>query len=152
MASDRHAAFIPWATTYMGFSPNTQEERHLKMATMAFDDVYLPVGADHLSNIRAQMADDLVIQLKLVEGAWHSIESIHPNLAGKQLATECFTPTTIDDTTIRVGRGRKSSEAQSTPNWRRIWVFLAMKSVCELRELRQLREEDGKLESAWSRT
>ena len=27
MASDRHAAFIPWATMYMGFSPNTQEER-----------------------------------------------------------------------------------------------------------------------------
>jgi hypothetical protein len=92
MASDRHAAFIPWATMYMGFSPNTQEERHLKMATMAFDDVYLPVGADHLSNIRAQMADDLNVQLKPMEGAWHSVESIHPNLAGKQLATECFTP------------------------------------------------------------
>ena len=27
MASDRHSAFIPWATMYMGFSPNTQEER-----------------------------------------------------------------------------------------------------------------------------
>jgi hypothetical protein len=76
----------------MGFSPNTQEERHLKMATMAFDDVYLPVGADHLSNIRAQMDGDLNVQLKRVEGAWHSIESINPHLGGKQLATECFTP------------------------------------------------------------
>jgi len=92
MASDRHSAFIPWATMYMGFSPNTQEERHLKMATMAFDDVFLPVDAVPLSRILAEMACDLNLQLKRVEGAWHSVESIHRNLAGKQLATECFTP------------------------------------------------------------
>lgn len=76
----------------MAFDAGAPEERHLKMATLLFDRVYLPVGAQRLNRVCALVAGDLHISVKAVTQAWQSMEIVDPALGQEDLIMRTLAP------------------------------------------------------------
>jgi hypothetical protein len=90
----------------MAFTKGTPEERHLKMATLLFDRVYLPVGTQHLGNVIPDFASEAGISPKAVCEVWRSFEAIHPSLREGKLMMRTLSPP-------------QSSVFDESGNWRR---------------------------------
>jgi len=69
---------------WSALDPNTEQERHLKMATLLFDDVYLPVDAEVLTGAGAELAHQQNLKPDRITRAWHSIDSIHPSFIERE--------------------------------------------------------------------
>jgi hypothetical protein len=87
-----YSSFVPWATMWMAFYPNTQEERHLKMATLLFDDVFFPVGHEHLIGAGAEFAREQKLRTDRITSAWHSIDSIDSSFTEPDFKAMLFKP------------------------------------------------------------
>jgi hypothetical protein len=94
MDNGRSASLVPWATMVNAFYVNTPEERHMKMATLLFDDVYLPITAKHLLGVGTEFARQQNLKVEQITSVWHSVESVHPDLVAAKIAMTPFEPPT----------------------------------------------------------
>jgi hypothetical protein len=92
MNASRYSSFVPWVTMWMAFSPHSKEERHLKISTLLFDDVYLPVGERVLRNAGQDFARIHNLQPDQISRTWHSLDSIHSGFGASEFRKAVLSP------------------------------------------------------------
>lgn len=84
--------FVPWAAAYMGFCPGTSEESQLKVVTLYYDKVILPVGAGQLRGIVDTFVNGEGISEKEIAKVWYPVDKFAGGSDPEALLRQLFIP------------------------------------------------------------
>jgi hypothetical protein len=72
--------FIGWSAAYLGFTPGTAEESQLKVATVFYDQLILPVLRQQLDGVIRHFSSDERIPPNGPEASWVPVDHVAPDI------------------------------------------------------------------------